>query len=417
MKTRTYLRVGVLFFVAIAIIFWGINYLKGRDLLSFEKHYFSRYERIGGLARSSPVTINGFQVGQVRDIQLDHQVDKPILVKFSINNKSVELPIGTQTRIYSTDLMGTKGIELIISQSEVYHQDRDTLPGGVESDLKDQVNTQILPLKMKAEELMGSMGSVLTAIGMVFDQENRENLTMSFNSITKTLNNLQGTSVYLDEFIRNESVGVTGLIKNLDSVSQSLISRANELRDFIANLTRISDTLAGAPLEESFRSLNEVLIGLHETMFTINEGSGTLGKIIYSDSLYVALLATNASLNRLIEDIRINPSRYVSLSMNDRRRTYLNLSDSDLAKALEGEGILTYYLCVDSRILESEETYKTPPELAGLNDIQIGQQLFYYSYKSEKIEGCIRRLERERKSWPNAGIYTWVGGVWTRLDL
>jgi phospholipid/cholesterol/gamma-HCH transport system substrate-binding protein len=313
--------------------------------------------------------------------------------------------------------MGTKGIELIISQSEVYHQDRDTLPGGVESDLKDQVNTQILPLKMKAEELMGSMDSVLTAIGMVFDQENRENLAMSFNSITKTLNNLQGTSVYLDEFIRNESVGVTGLIKNQDSVSQSLISRANELRDFIANLTRISDTLAGAPLEESFKSLNEVLIGLHETMFTITEGSGTLGKIIYSDSLYVALLATNASLNRLIEDIRINPSRYVSLSMNDRRRTYLNLSDSDLAKALEGEGILTYYLCVDSRILESEETYKTPPELAGLNDIQIGQQLFYNSYKSQKIEGCIRRLERERKSWPNAGIYTWVGGAWTRLNL
>jgi phospholipid/cholesterol/gamma-HCH transport system substrate-binding protein len=167
---------------------------------------------------------------------------------------------------------------------------------------------------------------------MVFDQENRENLAMSFNSITKTLNNLQGTSVYLDEFIRNESVGVTGLIKNLDSVSQSLISRANELRDFIANLTRISDTLAGAPLEESFKSLNEVLIGLHETMFSITEGSGTLGKIIYSDSLYVALLATNARLNRLIEDIRINPSRYVSLSMNDRRRTYLNLSDSDLAK-------------------------------------------------------------------------------------
>ena len=417
MKSKAYIRVGILFLAAVIVIFWGINYLKGRDLLSFEKHFFSRYERIGGLARSSPVTINGFQVGQVRDIDLTPEADQPILVKFSINNKSIKIPVGTEARIYSTDLMGTKGIELVFSNEADYYADRDTLRGTIDADLKDQVNTQILPFKLKAEELMASMDSVLMAISLVFDQENRDNLARSFNSVTRTLNNLEYTSSYLNDYVREESQGVSRLITNLDSISMGLIGRTKELRNFIHNLNRISDTLAGAPIEESFRSLNNALVGLQETLAEVNEGRGTLGRIVYSDSLYDALMATNSSLNRLIEDIRINPGRYVSLSLTDRRRTFLNVSESDLAKAISAEGSQTYYLCVGSRLLQHGDEYQVPPDLAGLNDIQVGQQLFYYSFKSQNIETCIRRLERERKSRPEAAIYTWVGGSWTRLDI
>jgi phospholipid/cholesterol/gamma-HCH transport system substrate-binding protein len=417
MKNKAYYRAGILFIAAIIIAFWGINYLKGKDILTSEQPFYSLYEKIGGLTKSSPVTINGFQVGQVRHIRLSENHKGWIEVKFSISNKSIRIPKGSAARIYSTDLMGTKGIALDFSDSDQLLNSGDTLKGSIEGDIRDQVNAQMLPLKLKAEDLMSSMDSVLGSLRIVFSEDNRANLAESFSNVNSALGNLESASRFLDEYIRDESKKVTYLLSNVDSLSRSLKDQTSELQGFISNMNRFSDTLANIELGETIRSIQRVLDELHQLTLTVASGKGSLGQLIYSDSLYTALIATNTSLNRLIEDIRINPGRYVSMSLSNKNKTIYSLSDTELARSLAGEGQSDYYICFlqSSSLLPADD-----PTLKGIPEkqfIQIGSIYYYYSYHSPRIDPCLKKLEKLRKSRPDAGIFCWINGQWTRLKM
>ena len=417
MKNRAYYRAGILFIAAIIIAFWGINYLKGKDILTKEKPYYSLYQKIGGLTKSSPVTINGFQVGQVRNIRLSATHPGWIEVKFSISNKSIRIPEQSAARIYSTDLMGTKGIALDFGESAQFINAGDTLTGSIEGDIRDQVNAQMLPLKLKAEDLMASMDSVLGSLRIVFSEENQTNLAESFSSVNSALNNLESASRFLDNYIREESKKVTILLSNVDSLSRGLKDQTSELQGFITNMNRFSDTLASVELAETVRSIQHVLDDMHKLTLMVASGQGTLGQLIYSDSLYSALIATNTSLNRLIEDIRINPGRYVNVSLSKRNQTVYSLSDTDLSKSLAGEGQSDYYICfLQSPSLLPEDD----PTLSGIPNrqfIQIGEIYYYFSYHAPRIEPCLRKLDKLRKSHPSAGIYCWINSQWARLKI
>lgn len=417
MKKRAYYRAGILFIAAVIIAFWGINYLKGKDILTKEQPYYSLYEKIGGLTKSSPVTINGFQIGQVRNIRLSETHPGWIEVKFSVSNKSIRIPEHSAARIYSTDLMGTKGIALDFSDSDQFINSGDTLTGSIEGDIRDQVNAQMLPLKVKAESLMASMDSVLGSLRIVFSDQNQANLAESFSNVNSALNNLESASRFLDNYIREESKKVTFLLSNIDSLSHGLKNQTSELQGFITNMNRFSDTLASVELAETVRSIQQVVDDMHKLTLMIASGQGSLGQLIYSDSLYLALVATNTSLNRLIEDIRINPGRYVNVSLSNRNRTIFSLSDSDLARALAGEGPSDYYICIlqSPSLLAKDDT-----ALAGIPDqqfIQVGAVYYYFSYRASRIEPCLRKLDKIRKTYPSAGIYCWVNGQWVRLKI
>ena len=417
MKSRTYLRVAILFLATLIIAFWGLNYLKGKNLFSTERAFFSYYDRIGGLTKSSPVTVNGFQIGQVRRINLSEKRPGKIEVKFTISYKSINIPEGSSARIYSIDLMGTKGIELDFTVNPVFCKPNDTLPGSIEGDLKDQVNAQMLPLKMKAESLMQSMDSVLMGIQLVFNERNRTNLAESFTSVNQTLNNLESASRFLDEYVKTESMRISSLLSSVDTLSQGLRKRTGELQNFIINMNQFSDSLAKIPLIETFVSFRQVLDNLDELSKKVAAGEGSLGKLIISDSLYSAILTTNASLNRLIEDVRIHPGKYIRLSLSDRSKSVYVSEDSGLAKALAGEGTSAYYVCLLQSPTPLSPEYPALQNFRSVQFIQVGSVYYYYIYESERIEPCLRRLDKIRKDNPSAGIYTWVNGIWSRLAM
>jgi phospholipid/cholesterol/gamma-HCH transport system substrate-binding protein len=417
MKTSIYYRVGILFLVAVIIIFWGINFLKGKDILQFEKTFYAEYNRIGGLTRSSPVTLNGFQVGQVRGIKLSDKKTGMIEVRFSISEKSIDIPKGSIARIYSVDLMGTKGIEMVFSGSAGWCTPGDTLAGAIEGDLRDQVSAQVIPLKIKAEEIMSSLDSVLTGINLIFNEKNRNNLQGSFSSINGTLDNLEKATGYFQEYLMDESSKISHALSNIDSISQDLRSQTSALKNFISNLNQISDSLAGVSLVGTFNSLNGILNDLHLIVRDVNQGQGTLGRLVTSDTLYSALLATNASLNRVIEDIRINPGRYVSLSLREKQHTIYSPGDTELARLLSSQGAGDYYLCIRNYEIPSGPDEASALLPADNKYIQVGNRIYEFIYQSRRIEDCIRRLDRSKKDYPEAGIFTWVNGLWTRLEI
>jgi len=336
MKTGRLIRIGLLFAGTLIILFWGLNFLKGKNFLKPEKIYFAKYEKISGLMVSSPVTINGFKIGEVREIKLSENNYNEILVQFVISYPGLDIPKGTSPGIYSIDLMGSKGIKLIFSDSTENHSYGDTLIGTIEGDLKDQVNTQMLPLKRKAEDLMSSMDSVLIALHMVFDQENRSNLAQSFEIVTQTLKNFEKTSVFLDTFVKAESNKFSYIMSNLDSLSASLVSRTNELQSTLLNLEYFTDSLNQIPIQDAVKQFSLVLDDIDLLITQVNRGEGSLGKLIMDDSLYFDIESVSFSLNELLQDIRQNPKRYVRVSAIDRGKTIIASDENSLLEVLSG---------------------------------------------------------------------------------
>ena len=415
MKTGRLIRIGLLFACSIIILYWGINFLKGKKLLQPEKLFFAEYSKISGLTESSPVTINGFSIGKVREISLTDFQKGTIMVKFVINYPNLEIPLGSEAKIISTDLMGTKAIEIILSDSVGYYSHEDTLKGVIEGDLKDQVNAQMLPLKQSAEDLMSSMDSVLVALQLVFGPENRQNLAQSFESVTQTIQNLEKTSLFLDQYVKNESKKFSYILSNTDTIASGLKSRSAELHQIITNIAQLSDTLGQLPLSDMVTKLNIVLTDLHQLFGAINKGEGTIGKLSQDDSLYLSLKSATENLNHLITDIRLNPKRYIHISAFDRGRTIITSNDSELLEAIQNKNEIKYFICL------VQTTYQLPLEdlifkkFRNLSFIQIGNTYYYYINETKNLDRGRKMVAKYISDYPNAGLFTWLNGKWHQI--
>ncbi len=417
MKTGRLIRIGLLFACSLIILFWGINFLKGKKLLQPEKLYYAEYSKIGGLTESSPVTINGFTVGKVSEISLNDFRTGKIMVKFVVNYPDLELPLGSQAKIISTDLMGTKAIAIILSDAVEFYSHEDTLPGLIEGDLKDQVNNQMLPLKQSAENLMSSMDSVLVAIQLVFGPGNRENLAESFSSLTQTIKNLEKTSMFLDQYVKSESEKFSYILSNTDSLSAGLIERSTEFHQIISNLTAFSDTISQLPLNDFASKLNIVLSDLHKLFDNILAGKGNLGKLSQDDSLYTALKETSESLNMLIKDVKLNPKRYIHISAFDKGRTIIASNDSELLNAINSNNKLDYYVCLDFTSYPLPDDDPLFRKFKNISIFTADEVYYYYIKKTKKLDHGKRLLSKYTSVYPNAGLYTLLNGNWHKIKL
>ena len=320
MKISTNIKIVLLFFVRIAVLIWGFNFLKGKNLLSKSTNYFIVYDKIGGLKKSSIVTINGFKVGQVIDINFLSDNSGKLVVNFIMEN-DIKIPKNSTARIYSMDLMGSKAISLIFSDSASIAISGDTLLSDIEKELKEEVNAQMLPLKYKAEGLMGSIDSVLVVIQNIFTENTRENLEQTFANINTTIYNLEKTSLNLNKFVDVEKGKVSKIFANIHSVTTMFSSSSGELKHIISNFSDISDTLAAIKFATTINNANNTLQNINSVISDINNGKGSIGQLINDDKLYKNLENSSKQLDLLLKDIRTNPKRYIHYSLFDFGKT------------------------------------------------------------------------------------------------
>lgn len=364
---------------------------------------------------SSPITLKGLKVGEVREIKLYDKNFDEILVQFVISYPELEIPKGSISGIYSIDLMGSKGIQLLLSDSLVTHSYGDTLLGSIEGDLKDQVNTQMLPLKRKAEDLMSSMDSVLIALHLVFDQENRSNLSQSFEIVAQTLKNFEQTSVFLDTFVKAESNTFSLIMRNLDSLTVGLVSRTDELQYSIINLGHFTDSLNQIPIKNAVKQFSLVLDDISVLIDHINSGKGSFGKFVMDDSLYNSIETVSFSLNELLEDIRKNPKRYVRLSAIDKGKTIIASDDNTLLSALSKYIDLDFYVCLVQTQIPLGSDNHLFKDFRKLQSIQIGKQFHYYILKTDDYDRARRLVTKHIHNYPDAAIFTYIEGNWQRV--
>ena len=297
---------GFIFILTIVLLIYGIKFLKGLNVFEPEKTYYSIYNDIDGLQVGSSVNLNGFNIGTVSNIQLI-SLNNNLLVSLNIN-KLDSIPNNSVFKIVNQDLMGTKGVSLVFGKSLEFAQVGDTIKSSIENSLQDEVNAQILPLKNKAEELIGSVDSLLTIVSAVLNKNTRENLSNSLKSLDLTFSLMSKTMIKVDSLIYKNDNRLTSILTNIESITSTINSNNNNIKNVMENVSSISDSLAKSDILSLVNNLNEITNN-------IARGKGSLAKLINDDNFYDNLEKSSKEMNLLIEDIKNNPSRYVNFSI------------------------------------------------------------------------------------------------------
>jgi len=324
MKIRREIKLGALFIVALAAFIWGFNYLKGKNIFYRQLILYAVYNDVGGLTSANPVYLNGLKIGQVSRVYFEGGGSTRIIVRMMLD-MDVPIPINSTARIYSSDLMGSKAIELLLGNSPILVQQNDTLKSAVQASLQEEVNRQVQPIKAKAEELLSSIDTLVTAIYTVFDEQARSNIAQSFESIRHTIRSLEHTSYTIDTLVQTERKRLAVIIENIEAITTNLRASNKEIATTMRNISAISDSLAAVNIKETFDHLGQTVNSLNEVMGKIERGEGSLGLLINDPGLYEELEAASRELNQLLEDMKLNPGRYVHFSVFGNRaakRTY-----------------------------------------------------------------------------------------------
>ena len=294
------LKIGFVAILSFIVLFLGVNFLKGLNILEINRNFYAKYDNVGGLKIGNSVYMNGYHVGMVSNIDLLPNERKELLVTISIN-QNFDIPINTNCKIVNQDLMGTKSINLVLGDDDQLAEVGDTLTSSIEGSLQDEVSAQILPLKIKTEELISSIDSVMIIITAILNKDARKNLSNSLQSLDETFALMSQTMIKVDMIVDQNDERISSIVQNLEENN-------SEITNILRNFSDISDDIAKA-------NIKELLISLGETSKKINDSQGSLGLLINDADLYLNLEKSSKELESLINDIKENPKRYLSFSI------------------------------------------------------------------------------------------------------
>ena len=318
---RTEFKIGLAFILGFLVLYWGINFMKGEDIFSSQKKFYVVYDNTEGLLATRPVTINGYQVGQVNSIGFHPDQSGRLVVTLQVNN---EFPItqGTVAKIYSASIMGEKSISLHTKKGTPLALSGDTLFSDTERDLTQEVNMQLAPIKARTEELLGTLDTVIGLASGFLDQRTSDNFKSTIESIEKTFQSVQESASEISNYLSDNKENFDAVSENFRLLSEELARNSSDITSTIQNVEAISDSLSSARLTETINNMESITARFDRLMAELETGEGAASKIIYDEEVYANLKQATDNLNRLLLDIKYNPNKYLHVSVFGSRTRY-----------------------------------------------------------------------------------------------
>lgn len=290
MKKFTFSReakIGVAVAIAIGMLYFGLNFLKGVNIFQPTTYFYAQYERVDGIVPTTPVMINGYQVGHVSQINFDYTKEAPITLQITVDNKLV-VPQGTIAEVYDTGLMGDKAIQLKLGRSNTLLQPGDTLRTSVQNGLMAAVTDALVePIKAMMPQL---------------------------DSTIKTINHtLSGERV--QSLLTNAEAAIANFKAISANLKKELPTTMSNVNNITANLSEVSDELKAAQLDSTLLKVDATIANLENITNQLKSNENTLGALLNDKELYQNLDSTVQSANALLIDLKENPKRYVHFSV------------------------------------------------------------------------------------------------------
>lgn len=315
MKISREIKTAILVIGSILLFIWGYGFLKGKDLFTNYRTFYVEYQNVEGLANAAPVTINGLVVGKVNSIKLQNTTGK-LIVELLIKS---DFPISKSSivKIYEPGLIGGKQIQIIPNLADKSIAETESfLLGSIKPGLTDLVAEKLTPLQEKVEKMIVSADSLLTNLNKVLDAKTTENIKSSISNLNHTLTEFNKASKSVNIILDENKEKIGGIVTNFNKVSN----------DF----SKISDSLSKANIGKTINNLENTLSKVNSIMADVQSGKGTFGKLMKDDALYNNFSKTATELELLLQDVRLNPTRYINVSVfGKKNKPYVTpVSDS-----------------------------------------------------------------------------------------
>ncbi len=306
--------IGAVVVVALGLLYWGIEFLKGVNLFEPKNYYITRFEKVDGLTVSSPITVNGYQVGLVKELNFDYKTNE-IEVKMSLDDE-LKIPIGSSVSLNS-QLLGSPSLVINLAQGKAYHKVGDMIPSTMKAGLMEKVGNDIMP---QVNEIMPKVNDILANVNTLTSNPALHNSVSNFDEITAKINasakDLTVLMNNLSSLSQNLNGSVPGVISGIATKVDGTVSNIQTLT---SNLNNKVNDLPTAQLQTTINDLNATLANLKvltaELNNKLNDRNSSLGLLLNDRQLYDNANGAVMSLDSLLIDLKANPKKYITIKV------------------------------------------------------------------------------------------------------
>jgi phospholipid/cholesterol/gamma-HCH transport system substrate-binding protein len=312
------IKAGLIVVLGIAALVQGFSYLKSNSLLGKSTTLYAVYDHVGGLQPGTAVSLNGYSIGTIDDITFLDESGK-LLVSFTLTT-NLPIPVDSKAELYDTSVLGGKGLQIVLGTPDMANvQDKDTLITSVKIGMTDRITELMEPLEAKVNSAIVETDLLMRNLNQLLDSDSQALLR-------ETLKNLSDTSSSLKVIAENVS-------ENLTANEQALGTILENTAALTSNLSDVSKTLNEADLQGLFADLDSSVSNTKELLESIKNGDGAVGQLFTNEQLYISLRENLNQLEWLLQDLRLNPKRYLSVSVFGKKQKEYVLPESDPAKS------------------------------------------------------------------------------------
>ncbi|MEY8779515.1 MlaD family protein [Allomuricauda sp. XS_ASV26] len=317
MKLSREVKTGIIVVAGIIAFIFGLSYLKSSPLFENNKTFYAVYDNVGGLQPGTQVSINGYNVGNVTSIKFKDSSGK-LLVTISINN-DFEFSENSVAELFDTGIIGGKGVQIVpVFDQAPMAKSGDTLKSQIKPGLTELVQQKLTPLQMKVEGAVSHADSLLMNVNQILDDPTKNKLQETIVSLNELVRAFKGSADNLNVLLENNKTQLDSSLKNVSKIT--------------SNFSQLSDSLVSADLGGTLSEFQSTVIKLNGILSKIENGEGSLGKLSKDEALYDNLAAASRELDLLLQDFRLNPKRYVNVSVFGKKQKEYTLPENDPAE-------------------------------------------------------------------------------------
>ncbi|MGB4654477.1 MAG: MlaD family protein [Bacteroidales bacterium] len=319
MKKGKEIKVGIISTLVVIAFILAIFFVRNYNIFKKTDKFYTVFSDATGLTKSTPLVLKGINVGQIISIKFcENRTDK-VVIKFFLED-NIKIPEDSRILLHTSDILGSKSLQILLGSSSRYAMSGDTLVSEVALSLTQEVGSQVVPLKHKAEHLIITFDTTLSNINQILGTGGKEELINSISNLNIVLENAANISKNLNELIASEKDTFVGVMNDLKTFSNQLANNSDKIEKILTNMSIATDSTNVANLTSTLADLKQVSQNLNDVLKDINSKNGTLGKLIAEDSVYNNINEAIRNLDTLIVDIKNNPGRYVNVSVFGGRK-------------------------------------------------------------------------------------------------
>ena len=305
------LKVGFLALLAFLILYFGFNFLKGNDVFSTARIYYVEYENVDGLMVSNQVMVNGIEVGKVKKVEIQPAKANKILVTLRLS-QDIVIPDKTVAVLSDGALLGGKIIRLRLEGKGNLVED-SFLKGETEVGVTALLKERAIPVIANADSLLVSFRQISNK----FDHTGTY-LNTLLKTSNETVSNINGS---VNGIVADNRANIAQISSNMKTLSIDLIETEKQLRPLLTKFNTVADSLNALKIGKTLKEVDATVYSLKKIVQGLERGEGTAGKLIKNDSLYLGLNKTLVDLDKLLLDFRLQPKRYIGISVFGKKNT------------------------------------------------------------------------------------------------